>query len=209
MDDGAREGHRTTVQRGYDALAGRYDEQRSGAGRGGELVRELGATLPPDSRILDAGCGAGVPVAATLSERHRVVGLDLSRGMLDRAAANVPAARLVQGDLTRLPFADGAFDALVSYYAVIHVPREEHDTVFAEFARVLRPGGRALLVLGSADWEGENDDWQEWGEPMRWSFWGPERNRELLAAAGFDLVDAETVDDELGGTFEHVTVRRP
>jgi ubiquinone/menaquinone biosynthesis C-methylase UbiE len=199
---------RDAVRAGYDDIAATYDGQRTAGGRGRELVADLAADLDSGSRVLDAGCGAGRPVAETLADRHRVVGLDLSRGMLDRARSNVPVVRSVQGDLAALPFPDGAFDALVSYYAVIHVPREHHAEVFAEFARVLRPGGEALVVVGTEPWEGRNPDWLDAGVEMRWSFWGADRNRELLRAAGLPPVEAEVVDDELGGAFLHVRARR-
>lgn len=200
---------RSTVRSGYDAMAGRYEAGREREGRGVDLVADLGTDLPPDSTVLDAGCGTGVPLTETLTERHEVVGVDLSRGMLDRATANVPGAALVQGDLTRLPFAADSFDALVSSHAVIHVPREEHGRVYEEFARVLHPGGEALVVVGTAEWEGRNENWQEWGAPMAWSIEGPERTHELFDDAGFDTLATDRVDDSLGGEWEHVHLRLP
>ncbi len=60
--------------------------------------------------------------------------------------------QLVQGDLTNLPFSNGSFDAVVSYYAIIHVPREEeYEALLREILRVLRQHGLALLCLGWGD----------------------------------------------------------
>jgi ubiquinone/menaquinone biosynthesis C-methylase UbiE len=110
---------------------------------------------PADQRILDVGCGTGV-FAARVLERFpdtHVCGLDLSEGMLCKAAARCQAARdrihLVQGDSERLPFADDVFDAVTCTHSFHHYPRQ--DRVVAEMHRVLRPGGRLLIIDGDRD----------------------------------------------------------
>ncbi|MBX0293531.1 class I SAM-dependent methyltransferase [Haloarcula nitratireducens] len=198
---------RDVVRSGYDEIAATYAAERDGEGRERSLVEELASALADGGRVLDAGCGAGTPAADVLAERHDVVALDISREQLQTARERVPSAGVVQGDLAHLPSPDDAFDAVVSYHAVIHVPREEHAAVFAEFERVLRPGGRLLAAVGSEPWVGENDDWLDTGERMAWSFYGVDRNRELLAEAGFEVTDVEEVPDELGGTFAIVEAR--
>lgn len=193
------------VREGYDDLAETYDERRSGEGRGHELVSEFAADV--EGRVLDAGCGSGFPTAELLAAGNEVVSLDASRAQLDLLGERGPAARPVQGDLARLPFADGAFDAVTSLFAVIHVPREQHRDVLREFRRVLGPGGELLVTMGAEAWEGTNPDWLDSGTEMRWSFYGRERNLDLLAGAGFEVVAEELVDDELGGAFLFVRAR--
>lgn len=189
-----------TVRRGYDALAEAYLAERSTGGQEREVAAEFAADLPAGARVLDAGCGAGVPATAVLlAAGHRVVGLDASREQLRLAGERVPGAARVRGDLGRLPFRDGAFDGLVALHSIIHVAREEHDRVLGEFARVLRPEGRLLVTTGTEAWEGTNPDWLDAGAEMAWSFHGRERTLELLAEAGF-AVESETVlGDEMGG----------
>lgn len=189
-----------TVRRGYDAIAEEYLAERSAGDRERELVEEFAAALPAGARVLDAGCGAGVPAtAALLAAGHRVVGLDASREQLRLAGERVPAAARVQGDLAGLPFREEAFDGLVAYHSIIHVPREEHGRVLGEFARVLRPGGRLLVTTGVEPWEGTNPDWLDAGAEMVWSFHGRERSLELLTETGFDVEDEAVVGDEMGG----------
>lgn len=190
-----------TVRDGYDSISEAYLAERRPDGRERELVESFATTLPGGARVLDAGCGAGVPVTATLVDRHEVVGLDASAAQLTLARDHVSVARLVRGDLERLPFADGAFDGLASCHAVIHVPRERHGDVLREFHRVLRSGGRLLVTLGIDPWEGTNPDWLDAGTEMFWSYHGRERNLELLAAAGFTVERETVVDDELGGEW--------
>jgi ubiquinone/menaquinone biosynthesis C-methylase UbiE len=94
--------------------------------------------------ILDLGCGTGSAGSYLAARGGRVVGLDLSAGMLRacRSAGGPPAC---QGDMRRLPFTDRAFAAVVAYYSLHHLPRSELDAVLAETARVVRPGGALLL----------------------------------------------------------------
>jgi phosphatidylethanolamine/phosphatidyl-N-methylethanolamine N-methyltransferase len=110
-------------------------------------VAELN-TLPP-SRIVELGVGTGISLP--LYERHhRITGVDLSRDMLDRARKRVAEDSLghVEGlhemDAGDLAFPDGAFDAAMAMFVITVVPHPEQ--VLAEMARVVRPGGRVLIV---------------------------------------------------------------
>ncbi|KZX48209.1 class I SAM-dependent methyltransferase [Haloarcula sp. K1] len=192
---------RDVVREGYDEIASTYAEKRDGNGRERALVESLAAALPDGSRVLDAGCGAGTPAMEVLADQHDTIGLDISAEQLRTARDTVDSDGLVRGDLATLPFADDTFGAVVSYHAVIHVPKDEHATVFSEFERVLRPGGQLLAALGDDPWEGTNDDWLDTGTAMAWSFHGRERSADLLTEAGFRVESVEPVDDELGGTF--------
>ena len=186
------------VMSGYDGVADAYDDDRT-PDEDVRFVQSLAEALPASARVLDAGCGGGRAVLETLADEYDTVGLDLSAEQLALASERAPAAALVRGDLARLPVANAAIDALTALHSVIHVPREHHEQVFAEFGRVLRPGGQLLLTTGVGDWEGSNEDWLDSGAAMQWSFHGRERSLELLHDAGFDVVDDAVVGDELGG----------
>ncbi|QCC51149.1 class I SAM-dependent methyltransferase [Halapricum salinum] len=185
-----------TVRDGYDALVDDYAAQRTDDSDDVEALASFLDDLPDGSRLLDAGCGQGIPVLASL-DGVSGVGLDISHGQLARASENAPAAALAQGDMTRLPFADDAFDAVTALWSVIHVPEGDHRTVFEEFARVLRPGGRLLLVEGTDEWRGTNPDWLGGGAAMEWHIAGPEATREQLRAVGFEILVERTIGDSL------------
>lgn len=209
MDDdgeGGRDDHLLTVRDGYDDVADAYAEHRSQEGAGTDLVRSFAGDLPDGARVLDAGCGGGLPATDLLSERHDVVGLDVSRTQVTRLRANVPDAVPVEGELSRLPFTDASFDALASLFAVIHVPRERHAAVFAEFHRVICPGGAGLLVVGHEAWEGHNPDWLDTGTEMRWSYHGLDTTRRLLREAGFDVSVVPRATADIGDGFRYVRV---
>lgn len=192
-----RDAYRRLVQEGYDRIAQRYLAARtSSEGEDLALVSDLAARLDPAAPVLDAGCGAGVPVMTRLVEAGlKPVGLDLSGIQLALARERVPEAPLVQADLAALPFGDRSFEGVVSYYAVIHVPRSNHRAVLGEVRRVLRPGGFALLCLGSGDLPEDRDTYL--GAPMFWSHFDAPTNLQMLRDAGFQILWDRLVTDPL------------
>jgi SAM-dependent methyltransferase len=115
------------------------------------LLRQL---EPGDRRILDIGCGTGL-FAARVREHlpeAQVCGLDLSGNMLAHAAARwegCDGLRPVRGDSGRLPFRDGLFDVVTCSHSFHHYP--DQAAVVAEVSRVLRPGGRLMIIDGDRD----------------------------------------------------------
>nr|WP_238589364.1 class I SAM-dependent methyltransferase [Pseudonocardia sp. HH130629-09] len=92
---------------------------------------------------MDAACGTGRHAARLAARGHRVVGVDTSPEMLDRAQINAPAADFHVGDLHELPADDGTFDVVVCALALAHLT--DLAPVYAEFARVVRPGGHLVV----------------------------------------------------------------
>jgi len=105
-----------------------------------------GLELTPGSRILDLACGAGRYSRLLSAAGIAVTGLDYSRDLIAAAAAAVPDARFLRGDMRRLPLS-GGFDAVVMFFTSFGYFETdgEHAGVLAEVARVLAPGGRYLL----------------------------------------------------------------
>lgn len=103
-----------------------------------------GAVVRPGDRVLDACCGTGDLALAAERAGGRVVGLDFSERMLERARRKSSSVEWVRGDLLALPFEDASFDAATVGFGVRNV--EDLGLAFRELARVLRPGGR-LAVL--------------------------------------------------------------
>lgn len=199
---------RDAVREAYDAIADDYLSERSDDPDETALLDDLLERLSDEPRVLDAGCGAGTPVLATLADDCGAVGVDFSREQVRRARENVPGAAVAQQDVTALGLAADSFDAVCAYHSIIHVPVDEHPDAFAEFARVLRPGGWLLVSLSEEAWEGENDDWLGSGVEMRWSFPDLGTSREQLREAGFEVVRERTVPDELGSAYTFVLARR-
>ena len=133
--------------REYDLIADWYASDR-GRTVGVAEALAVAATLPARSRILDVGCGNGVPITeALVNAGHRVVGLDSSAGMLDRFRANLPGTPVVRGDARQCPFGDGAFDAAFSWGMLFHLQRVDQAAAFASVSRVLKPGAQFLSMM--------------------------------------------------------------
>lgn len=118
------------------------------------LVRET-LDFEADDRVLSVGCGPGfepLEIAETMDENGHVLGLDRSEPMLalaERRCADAPGVTLVQGDATRLPVADEAFDAATAVQAYEYV--RDVEAAVEELYRALRPGGRAVVY--DTDWD--------------------------------------------------------
>lgn len=200
---------REIVRRGYDQVGAGYHAARPVDGRDVGLLPELHRRIRPGARILDVGCGTGVPIARELADLgHEVVGVDLSMVQLVLAKSHVPRLRGVAAEMTELPIGTGAFDALVSFYAVIHVPRDDHGAVFREFRRVLRTEGSALLCIGTDD-NPEDHDTDSWlGTPMYWSHFDAETTTAIITGAGWRVDTSWQVPDPMGhGTHRFVLAR--
>ncbi|GAA4538182.1 methyltransferase domain-containing protein [Pseudonocardia xishanensis] len=150
-----------------------------------DVVRQRAQTLAllapaPGERILDVGSGPGfllAQLAEAVGSGGAVRGLDPSPSMNAVATARcaaLPQVEVVQGGAERLPFADGEFDAVVSTQVYEYVA--DIAGAFAEVARVLRPGGRVLVL--DTDWDS-----------VVWAVTDRERHRRVMEAWDAHLVD--------------------
>jgi len=113
------------------------------------MLARLGR-LPPGALVADIGCSTGY-LLENLRAAHpdaELLGIDLVGAGLRKAHALVPDARLLLADACALPLRDGSLDAALSANLLEHIPDDE--AALRELARVLRPGGRAVLVVPAA-----------------------------------------------------------
>jgi ubiquinone/menaquinone biosynthesis C-methylase UbiE len=138
------------IQNHYDAIAGIYDEHYDGI-RGRTYHTHISGyvseTLPKGGRLLDVGCGTGLFVERYLMTGGSALGLDISRGMIERARLRCPGSEFAVGTADTLPFADNSFDAVSSLLVFSYL--KNPDLMLSEAYRVLRPGGTiAICTLG-------------------------------------------------------------
>jgi ubiquinone/menaquinone biosynthesis C-methylase UbiE len=135
--------NRHDVDAGYSLWAPRYDGPNPAIEAEEPVFRDLVGTVRPGV-ALDAACGTGRHAAILSSLGWRVIGVDATDAMLERARAKVPEGTFHSGRLEALPVEAGSVDLVVCGLALCHV--EDLAPVYAEFARVLRPGGRLITT---------------------------------------------------------------
>ncbi len=134
---------RHDVDAGYSMWAPRYDGPNPAIETEEPVFRELvGASRP--GLALDAACGTGRHAALLTAMGWEVVGVDATDAMLERARAKVPTATFHQGRMEALPVDSGSIDLVVCGLALSHV--DDVGPAYAEFARVLKPGGRVITT---------------------------------------------------------------
>jgi len=203
-----------TVAASYDQLAPYYQhwtDLNPASPRMRYLARLL-ELLPPAARILELGCGGGIPVTQALATQHAVTGVDLSAEQLVLARQHVPTATFVHADMTTLDFPPATFDAVVAFYTILHVPRQEHALLLKQIATWLRPNGLFLATMGAIDLPDRSfENWLDLGQPMFFSHFDADTNRQLIRDCGLTVLDAEVVaENDRGNTVEFlwVTARR-
>jgi ubiquinone/menaquinone biosynthesis C-methylase UbiE len=173
------------VEKGYDKIARDYYTHRDLNKFNSELDKFI-TLLPKNAHVLDVGCGAGIPTAKYLVQRSlNVTGIDISDVMLNMAKENVPSGNFIKMDMNELKFNENTFDGIISVYALFHVPKKNHSSIFKQFYKILKPGGILLLNTGISESEGINEFF---GIPMFWSNYDPQVTLHLVKEAGFSII---------------------
>jgi SAM-dependent methyltransferase len=127
--------HLRTTADAYDAMAVLY-----------AAFAELVQTTTT-GRVAELGCGPGQTTAHLRDLGLDIFGIDLSPVMIELARRRYPELRFEVGSMDALDLADGELAGIVSWYSVIHAPPQDLPSYFAEFQRVLAPGGHLLLAF--------------------------------------------------------------
>ncbi|WP_420719300.1 class I SAM-dependent DNA methyltransferase [Streptomyces sp. NRRL S-1521] len=185
----------------FDAIGRFYDD--AFPHKEGQLAagRRLAEALPPGSRVLDVGCGTGLPTARQLTEAGlTVLGTDISAGMLELAGKNVPAAEFRQIDIADLradgPNGIGRFDGIACFFSLLMLPRPEIPEALRRLHGLLRPaasgseGGLLALSMVEADLDDATIPFL--GRTIRVSGYLGDELRQVVRDAGFDIVDETT-----------------
>jgi SAM-dependent methyltransferase len=183
---------RETQAAAFDFIGERYDEafpHKEGQVAAGQW---LTARLEPGARVLDAGCGTGVPTARQLVEAGaQVTGIDISPVMLELAQANVPEARFQELDVTDIDARLGTFDGVVAFFSLLMLPREQIPGALSRLHQVLRPGGWLALAMVEADVDDVPIPFL--GVSVHVSGFFPEELRRLTTEAGFEILEEHSL----------------
>jgi ubiquinone/menaquinone biosynthesis C-methylase UbiE len=134
----------------FDAIGERYDDVFPH--KSGQIIATqwMIDRLSPGARVLDLGCGTGVPTAGMLAESGlEVVGIDVSTEMLALARRNVPTGRFVAMDVMELDGTLGRFDGVCAFFSLLMLRRRDIPRVLRRLRSVLDPAG--LVVIGMVE----------------------------------------------------------
>ncbi|WP_073485008.1 class I SAM-dependent DNA methyltransferase [Streptoalloteichus hindustanus] len=198
----------------YDAVASLYAElfsdvladlpmERALLAAFAELVQAHGA-----GPVADIGCGPGHVTAHMQALGPTTFGIDLSSAMIALARQAHPELRFDEGTMTALEIADGVLGGVLALYSVIHLHPRQLPAVFAEFWRVLAPGGHLLLGF----FAGDDPQPREFDHKVALAYrWSPDSLADLLRQAGFVEVGRLLREPREGERFQqaHLLVRKP
>lgn len=177
----------------YDAVAAAYAEtvaprldgmpfERALFAAFAELVRAGG-----NGSVADVGCGPGHVTALLYQLDLDAFGIDLSPEMVALARRSYPRVRFEEGSMLALDLPDASLGGLLAYYSIIHIPWERRPEVFAEFHRVLAPGGLLMLGFQIGDERGHRTEAYGKAVSLDWYRQRPDEVAGLLREVGFEM----------------------
>lgn len=192
------------IREGYNKIAVDYSIKRDQF-KNLKYLEKLNALLKPNSKILDIGCGAGIPIDKFFIEKgHRIIGIDISEKQIELARKNVSKAEFKVKDISDLKENEYQVNAIVSFYTIFHLKRETHDDIFKKTSSFLPKGGLILISMGSTEWEGTEDNFH--GIKMFWSHYDSKKNSEIIKNAGFEILLDEI--DTSGGEKHQIIMAK-
>ena len=208
--------HHSGIVRYWDAVAARYcelfrDELQSKP-YDLNVLNAFATSVGRGARVCDVGCGPCAHVTRYLADQGLdMVGIDLSAVCVALARREQPSLQFFRMDMGTMAFREDSFDGLVAYYALHYQPKSTLDAVIREFARILRPGGKLLVVVKEGNGEGWIPDPLGSGQQVFWCAFTPSEVQSLLANNGFQIVSSdvrEPLPDEIRVRRIYVSAQR-
>jgi 2-polyprenyl-3-methyl-5-hydroxy-6-metoxy-1,4-benzoquinol methylase len=174
-------------EQSYDKIAEWFVNQRKSSEVDGYILWFV-EKIAKGGKILDAGCGGGVPNARFLVEKgFNLTGIDFSEQMIRLAKVNVPAATFYKSDICSFE-TDEKFEGIVAWDSLFHLDYDRHKIVFEKLFGMLKDGG--FMVFSHGGGRGEITGTMN-GENFSYSSLGPELTLQTLKELGFEIVKYE------------------
>ncbi|MBN2169539.1 MAG: class I SAM-dependent methyltransferase [Actinobacteria bacterium] len=194
----------------YDLMAKDYNDNRHLFDNSSQL-ETLSKMVEKGDKVLDAGCGSGIPAAKYFVENGlNVVGFDLSKEMIKLAEKNVPGGRFFQADVLNIDLPPADYDLVVSFYCIFHIEKYRQEEVFRKIFMTLKPGACSYFTLACEQYTDKKEfqGTKNFGDHLLpYAHFSEQRYREILGNVGFQVDSMENLT--IGGeTMLWVLVRK-
>jgi ubiquinone/menaquinone biosynthesis C-methylase UbiE len=166
-----------------------------------EILDKFSEMLGQPGAVCDAGCGpSGQYGKYLLGKGHELTGIDISPNCISIARAYEPGIEFIVMDMMDTDFEDGEFDGVISFYSILFTPKNKVDDILKEFNRIMKVGGKLLIVVKKGEEEGLlNNEWYE-GNQVYFTHFLEEEMEGYLHRNGFQvefLKAREPYNDEI------------
>ncbi len=185
----------TNVQQTYEKIANWFSKNRSKTLFEKPWLDKVINRIKPQAKILDLGCGTGIPISKYFKENNfDVTGVDSSSEMLKLARRYDPNGRFIHSDMREISLNE-KFDAIIAWHSFFHLSQDEQRKMFIIFAKHLNENG--ILIFTSGEEEGEV--WSDNGDQMLYhASLSQGEYQSLLKKHGFCLLEYKIMDPECG-----------
>jgi|SRR6218665_258586 len=180
----------------YDQIGDWFFQNRSNGLMEKPYLDHLIQLAGKGSKVLDLGCGTGIPVMHYLLDQGmNVLGADGSAKMLTIARHNLPSAKFIQADMRKLDL-DQSFDAIIAWHSLFHLTYDEQIAMFSVFRKYLNKNGVLMFTSGNE----QKETWSmNGGENLYHASLETAHYKKLLEAEGFSIVSYTKDDPNCGG----------
>jgi ubiquinone/menaquinone biosynthesis C-methylase UbiE len=151
------------------------------------FLDEFSSHFTSESVLCDVGCGPGHITRYVFDKGLNIFGIDISEKCVEIARRENPKMEFKTMDMARLDLADESIDGVISFYSIIHTPKQFQPLLFQEFNRVLKMGGRISLVVKKGDTEGYVNELEGFKTSLYFANFNEDEIRNYLKSNGFQI----------------------
>jgi ubiquinone/menaquinone biosynthesis C-methylase UbiE len=157
-----------------------------------KLLDDFSKYFSLDSKIYDMGCGPSGHIGRYLYDKGlKVIGIDISEKCIDIATNYNPGMQFQKMDMIHLEMQDQSIDGIISFYSIIHTPKNYINLIFQEFKRVLKQGGKLLVTAKEGEDEGFIENFLECKTSIYFTHFKKQEIEKYFLVNGFELLFLE------------------
>lgn len=187
------QGYKETTKQSYELTAAEFTKNVADLAPTESIIKFI-KMLPPQSKIIDLGCGSGRDAKIFTNNGVDVIGIDYCSSLINIAKANAPLAEFKLLDIEEMHFPAGSFDGVWSACSLAHIPKEKFTDVLKNINSILKNNGHFYLALKKGSGESLESDARYEGDIKKfWAFYEEEELKNLLKSANFEILEFDTI----------------